>query len=47
MHMCVLTYITLTRPVKYILWGRRGRDHMVVRFTTTYAISAIYPHWCC
>jgi hypothetical protein len=23
--------------------GRRGRDHMVVRFTTTYAISA-YHH---
>jgi len=21
------------------LWGRRGRDHMVVGFTTTYAIS--------
>ena len=26
--------------------GRRGRDHMVVGFTTTYAISA-YHHWCC
>jgi hypothetical protein len=25
---------------------RRGRDHMVVRFTTTYAISA-YDHSCC
>jgi hypothetical protein len=24
-------------------WGRRGHDHMVVRFTTTYAISA-YHH---
>ena len=24
----------------------RGRDHMVVGFTTTYAISA-YQHWCC
>ena len=21
------------------LWGRRGRDRMVVEFTTTYAIS--------
>jgi len=26
--------------------GRRGRDGMVVGFTTTYAISA-YHHWCC
>jgi hypothetical protein len=25
---------------------RRGPDHMVVGFTTTYAISA-YHHWCC
>jgi hypothetical protein len=27
-------------------WGRRGHDHMIVRFTTTYAIGA-YHHWCC
>ena len=26
--------------------GRHGCDHMVVGFTTTYAISA-YQHWCC
>jgi hypothetical protein len=26
--------------------GRRGRDRMVVGFTTTYAISA-YHHGCC
>ena len=26
--------------------GRRGRDRMVVGFTTTYAISA-YHHWWC
>ena len=26
--------------------GRRGRDRMVVGFTTTYVISA-YHHWCC
>jgi hypothetical protein len=26
--------------------GRRGRDHMVVGFTTTYATSAYY-HWSC
>jgi hypothetical protein len=31
---------------RYGLWGgRRGRDRMVVGFTTTYAISA-YHHWC-
>ena len=29
-----------------LLMGRRGRDRMVFRFTTTYAISA-YHHWCC
>jgi hypothetical protein len=27
-------------------WGRHGHDHMVVGFTTTYAISA-YHHWSC
>jgi len=26
------------------LWGRRGRDRMVVEFTTTYAINA-YHHY--
>jgi len=26
--------------------ARRGRNRMVVRFTTTYAIMA-YHHWCC
>ena len=26
--------------------GRHGRDHMVIGFTTTYAIS-IYHHWSC
>jgi len=26
-------------------WGRRGRERMIVGFTTTYAISA-YHHWC-
>jgi hypothetical protein len=30
----------------YCCRGRRGRDRMVVGFTTTYAISA-YHHWCC
>jgi hypothetical protein len=28
------------------LWGRRGRDQMVVGFTTTYAISVDH-HICC
>jgi hypothetical protein len=28
-----------------LFWGRRSRDHMVVRFTTTYAIGS-YHHWC-
>ena len=27
-------------------WGHRGRDRLVVGFTTTYVISA-YNHWCC
>jgi hypothetical protein len=26
----------------FIQWGRRGRDRMVVGFTTTYAISAYH-----
>jgi hypothetical protein len=26
--------------------GNHGRDHMVVEFTTTYAIS-VYNHWSC
>ena len=29
-----------------MITGRRGRDRMVVGFTTTYTISA-YHHWCC
>jgi hypothetical protein len=30
-------------------WGRRCRDRMVVRFTTSYATSAYHQkvHWCC
>ena len=35
-HDIILTY---TRDC-------RGRDHMVVGFTTTFALSA-YHHWCC
>ena len=30
-----------TVNVNTSIWGRRGRDHMVVGFTTTYAISAL------
>jgi len=30
----------------YMSGARRGRDRMVVRFTTIYAIVA-YHHWCC
>jgi hypothetical protein len=37
---CSFTYISFLFPR-----GRRGRDRMVVGFTTTYAISA-YHHWC-
>jgi hypothetical protein len=32
--------------VPFATRGRRGRDRMVVWFTTTYAISA-YHNWCC
>ena len=30
----------------HILRGRRGRDRIVVGFTTTYVIS-VYQQWCC
>ena len=33
------TYLSVGR-------GCRGRDRMIVGFTTTYAIRA-YDHWCC
>jgi len=42
----------LNRGTKYIRSqyqtdrGRRAHDHMVIGFTTTYAITAYY-HWCC
>jgi len=40
---CGNTFISLS----YNPYGaRRGRDRMVVGFTTTYAIRA-YHHWCC
>ena len=40
--MFVLVLISV-HAEPYNLGGRRGRDHMVVGFTTTYAISA-YRH---
>jgi len=39
--LIVMTQIAVTYP-----WSRRGRNCMVVGFTTTYAISA-YHHQCC
>ena len=35
-----------TSTYRYDIVGRRGRDRMVVKFTTTYTIIA-YHHWCC
>jgi hypothetical protein len=46
--MNVLRYVTLSGTRNGMLQhlrGRRGRDRMVVGFTTTYVISA-YHHWC-
>jgi hypothetical protein len=40
-----ILYLIQYEPT-YLQRGRRGRDHMVVGFTTTYAISA-YHYWCC
>jgi hypothetical protein len=36
--ICTLSLQKLT----YLFRGRRGRDHMVVGFTTTYAIGAYH-----
>ena len=36
----------ITLSLILFLRSRSGRDHMVVGFTTTYAIS-VYHHWCC
>jgi hypothetical protein len=45
-----MVYLYLTLVVilyrQINIWGRRGRDRMVVGFTITNAISA-YHHWCC
>jgi len=39
-------YITIRLINGCSLWGHSGSFHLVVGFTTTYAISA-YHHWCC
>ena len=50
MHYLHKLYHYICSPVPRLLhyistfqWGRRGRDNMIVGFTTTYAISA-YHH---
>ena len=40
-----ILYLIQYEPT-YLQRGRRGRDHMVVGFTTTYTIIA-YHYWCC
>ena len=44
-HFHVL-FLVINHYVTGIARDRRGRDRMVVGFTTTYAIGA-YHHWCC
>jgi hypothetical protein len=41
-----ITSIYISLYDQRLYWGRRGRDRMVVGFTTTNAIGA-YHHWCC
>jgi hypothetical protein len=46
-NLWLMTYIYIYILLKLnILANRRGRDRMVVGFTTTSAISG-YHHWCC
>ena len=43
----IIIGVVTTKVGSFISTGcRHGRDHMVVGFTTTYAISA-YHHYCC
>ena len=44
--ICCYGHIDKYNVWHVILRGRRGRDRLVVAFTTTYAISA-YHHWWC
>jgi hypothetical protein len=39
----MISYYNKKKPDTEYLWGRRGRDRMVVGFVTTYAISP-YHH---
>ena len=39
----IVTGISLTKKLQNVFGGRRGRDRMVIGFTTSYAISA-YHH---
>jgi hypothetical protein len=48
LYLCLNYWHYLPHPIVPFFnnrWGCRGRDRMVVGFTTTYAISA-YHHWC-
>ena len=46
-YLCPLSCSLIALPIICCYtWGRRGRNRMVVGFTTTYAISD-YHHWCC
>ena len=46
-YLCHLSCSLMALPIIWCYtWGRRGRDRMVVGFTTTYAISS-YHHWWC
>jgi hypothetical protein len=42
----LLHIFKITLLISSIKMSRRGRDRMIVRCTTTYAINA-YHHWCC
>ena len=44
-HVITCTKSQLVHDI-YIRRGRRGRDHMVLKFTSTYVIGA-YHHWFC
>jgi hypothetical protein len=36
----------LCRKISFLIWGGHGHDHMVIGFTTTYAISAYFYKSC-
>jgi hypothetical protein len=45
-YIHIITIIIKKKEDHMMMRGRRGRDRMVVRFTTTYEIKG-YHHWCC